>query len=136
MEIYVGYIFADIHCIIIIKHKKYFFNIVLNVCLSCLFVELWFVDIIKNNNYMLRQLKFIKSSIPSSFITFIPIVVLYSKCLLIPSWDSYRNGLILPRDSSMSGQIHHNLSLVPRNDWAQNLMSQHNSKPKEPCRSH
>ena len=56
--------------------------------------------------------------------------------VLITSQDSERNGLIPPRDSSMSGLIHHNPSLGLRHDWARNLMSQHNSKPKEPCRSH
>ena len=56
--------------------------------------------------------------------------------VLIPSRDSARNGLIPPRDSSMSEVIHHNPSLGRRKNWAQNLMSQHNSKAKELCRAH
>ena len=58
------------------------------------------------------------------------------RAVLIPSWDSDINGMIPPRDLSMSGLIHHNPSLGLRHDWAQNLMSQHNSKPKEPYRAH
>ena len=56
--------------------------------------------------------------------------------VLIPSRDSFMNGMIPPRDSSMSGLIHHNPCLGLRHDWAQNLMSQHNSKHKEPSRAH
>ena len=60
----------------------------------------------------------------------------FCEVVLIPSRESARNGLISPRESSMSGLIHHNTSLGLRHNWAQNLMSQHNSKPKEPCRAH
>ena len=56
--------------------------------------------------------------------------------VLIPSRDSAMNGMIPPRDSSMSELIHHNPSLGLGHNWAHNLMSQHNSKPKEPCRAH
>ena len=56
--------------------------------------------------------------------------------VLIPSRDSAMNGLIPPRDSFMSGLIHHNPCLGLRHYWAQNLMSQHNSKHKEPIRVH
>ena len=56
--------------------------------------------------------------------------------VLIPYRDSSMNGPIPHWDSSMSGLIHHNPSLGLRHDWAQNLMSKHNSKPKEPCRAH
>ena len=62
--------------------------------------------------------------------------LIFCKSVLIPCRDSAMNGLIAPRDSSMSGQIHHNLNLGLRHDWDQNLMSQHNRKPKEPCRAH
>ena len=56
--------------------------------------------------------------------------------VMIPSQESYMNGQIPPWDSSMSGLIHHNPCLGLRHDWAQNLMSQHNSKHKEPGRAH
>ena len=55
---------------------------------------------------------------------------------LIPSRDASMNRLIPPWESSMSGMIHHNPCLGLRHDWAQNLMSQHNRKHKEPSRAH
>ena len=55
--------------------------------------------------------------------------------VLIPSRDSSMNGLIPPWDSSMSGLIHYNHCLGLRHNWDQNLMSEHNRKPKEPCRA-
>ena len=60
----------------------------------------------------------------------------FCKGVFIPSRNSARNGLIPLQDSSMSGLIHHNPSLGLRHDWDQNLMSQHNSKPKELYRAH
>ena len=60
----------------------------------------------------------------------------FCKGVLITSRDSYMNGLIHPQDSSMSVLIHHSPSLGLRHDWDQKLMSQHNSKHKELCRTH
>ena len=46
VALYVGYIFADIYWVIIIKHNNLFWNIVINICLECLFIELWLIAII------------------------------------------------------------------------------------------
>ena len=61
---------------------------------------------------------------------------LRKRLLLIPSRYSTINELIPPWESSMSGLIHHNPCLGLRHDWDQNLMSQHNSKHKDPSRAH
>ena len=52
VALYVGYIFADIYWVIIIKHNNLFCNLVLNFCLEYLVVELCFFDIVENIFYV------------------------------------------------------------------------------------
>ena len=57
VSLQVGYIFSEIHWIVIIKQNSLFCNIVLKVYLSHLIVELWFADSLKNkSNYLLMSI--------------------------------------------------------------------------------